>query len=280
MRGAMHFGLLVVGFVLYRTVARQRELKALRAKEAAQNSANPPQPSLPPVRIRPVVFCGPSGVGKGSLLKLLTDEFKGCFVKSVSHTTRKPREGEKNGVHYHFTEREVMLREIGEGKFVEHAMVHGNIYGTSIKSVESACLSGMIPILELDIQGAEKVHQTTLAPHFIFISPPKFDDLKDRLLERGSETQETLRTRLETAKAELARYQQCAFFDWELQNDVLVDSYRRLRGRLFLYYPHLRHVQPANRGGTSSSNTGASGPSGASPAKAAGAVRTDGGRQT
>lgn len=79
---------------------------------------------------RPVVFCGPSGVGKGTLIDLLRERFPDQFGFSVSHTTRKPREGEQNGVHYNFTTVPQMKKDIEEGKFIEHAEVHGNFYGT------------------------------------------------------------------------------------------------------------------------------------------------------
>jgi chromosomal replication initiation ATPase DnaA len=80
---------------------------------------------------RPIVFCGPSGVGKGTLIELLQKHFEeGQFGFSVSHTTRSPREGEQDGVHYHFTTVESIKKEIGEGKFIEHAEVHGRFYGT------------------------------------------------------------------------------------------------------------------------------------------------------
>mmetsp|Transcript_43659 Transcript_43659/g.92809 ORF Transcript_43659/g.92809 Transcript_43659/m.92809 type:complete len:92 (-) Transcript_43659:280-555(-) len=89
--------------------------------------AEPPE-STPP---RPVVICGPSGVGKGTLIELLQEHFPaGKFGFSVSHTTRKPREGEEDGVHYHFSTVDSMKEEIEAGKFVEYAEVHGNYYGT------------------------------------------------------------------------------------------------------------------------------------------------------
>lgn len=85
---------------------------------------------------KPIVISGPSGVGKGTLISLLMNEFQSMFGFSVSHTTRKPRELEKDGVHYHFTERSVMEKEIKDQKFLEFASVHGNLYGTSIEAVE------------------------------------------------------------------------------------------------------------------------------------------------
>lgn len=85
---------------------------------------------------KPIVISGPSGVGKGTLISMLMKEFPSMFGFSVSHTTRAPRENEINGIHYHFTERSLMEDDIKNGKFLEFASVHGNLYGTSIESVE------------------------------------------------------------------------------------------------------------------------------------------------
>jgi guanylate kinase len=91
---------------------------------------------------RPVVFCGPSGVGKGTLIDMLMKRFPNDqFGFSVSHTTRKPREGEVNGVHYHFTTVEAMKKDIADGKFIEHANVHGNYYGTRYAVKRVLCSS-------------------------------------------------------------------------------------------------------------------------------------------
>ena len=96
---------------------------------------------------RPIVISGPSGVGKGTLINMLMKEFPAMFGFSVSHTTRAPREKEENGVHYHFTNRDVMEEEIKSGKFLEFAAVHGNLYGTSIEAVEVVADAGKVYIL-------------------------------------------------------------------------------------------------------------------------------------
>lgn len=96
---------------------------------------------------RPIVISGPSGVGKGTLINMLMKEFPTMFGFSVSHTTRAPRVKEENGVHYHFTNRDVMEEEIKAGKFLEYASVHGNLYGTSIEAVEAVADSGKVYIL-------------------------------------------------------------------------------------------------------------------------------------
>lgn len=96
---------------------------------------------------RPVVISGPSGVGKGTLINMMTKDFPTMFGFSVSHTTRAPREKEQNGVHYHFTKRAVMEEEIKAGKFLEFAPVHGNLYGTSIEAVDVVADAGKVYIL-------------------------------------------------------------------------------------------------------------------------------------
>lgn len=98
---------------------------------------------------KPIVISGPSGVGKGTLISKLMEEFPSMFGFSVSHTTRAPREKEQNGVHYHFTERSKMEKEIKDGKFLEFANVHGNLYGTSVEAVEVVADSGKVCMLHL-----------------------------------------------------------------------------------------------------------------------------------
>lgn len=93
---------------------------------------------------QPVVICGPSGVGKGTLIARLMKDFPSTFGFSVSHTTRRPRHKEKSGVHYHFIERNVMEVAIQEGKFLESADVHGNLYGTSVAAVEAVADAGKV----------------------------------------------------------------------------------------------------------------------------------------
>ena len=105
------------------------------AKEGSETVADSPQP---------VVICGPSGVGKGTLIGKLMKEFPDKFGFSVSHTTRNPREKEQDGVHYHFTTRQAMEEEIEDGKFLESAEVHGNLYGTSCAAVNAVSEAGKV----------------------------------------------------------------------------------------------------------------------------------------
>lgn len=101
---------------------------------------------------RPVVVCGPSGVGKGTLLNRLMAEHPEDFGFSVSHTTRQPRAGEVDGVHYHFVKKEDMEEAITRGEFIEYARVHSNMYGTSVKGVEDVRAAGKTCLLDIDVQ--------------------------------------------------------------------------------------------------------------------------------
>lgn len=180
--------------------------------------------------IRPVVFCGPSGSGKSTLLKRLMSEFPNAFAFSVSHTTRKPRPGEENGREYHFVSREDMLNAIQQSEFLEHAEFSGNMYGTSKKSVENVLNSGRICVLDIELQGVKNLKKTNLNPIFCFIKPPSMETLEKRLRERGTETEESLQKRLETAKMELEyeKSEQNAF-DHVIVNDNLDSAYEKLK---------------------------------------------------
>jgi len=188
----------------------------------------------------PLVMCGPSGVGKGTLIEMAMKEFGDAFMKKISHTTRQPRQGEVNGVHYHFTTKEQMKKEIAEGKFIEHAEVHGNMYGTSVQSVQMIADEGAICLLEADIQGVEKIRKTLLNPSYVFIFPPKFEILKERLAARGSETAEQVEVRLETARTELKKMEAADYVDLKLINSDLDASYAKFREALLSFYPELR----------------------------------------
>ncbi|XVF56117.1 hypothetical protein PTKIN_Ptkin06aG0091400 [Pterospermum kingtungense] len=165
---------------------------------------------------KPIVISGPSGVGKGTLINMLMKEFPSVFGFSVSHTTRAPRGMEKNGVHYHFTERTVMEKDIKDGKLLEFASVHGNLYGTSIEAVEAVADSGKRCILDIDVQGAKSVRASSLDAIFIFIYPPSMRELEQRLRSRNAE-------------AELEQGKSSGIFDHILYNDNLEECYENLK---------------------------------------------------
>jgi guanylate kinase len=131
--------------------------------------------------------CGPSGVGKSTLISRLRQEFPDDFGFSVSHTTRAPRAGEENGVHYWFTTRPEMEAEVAAGKFLESASVHGNMYGTSFEAVERVSAAGRVCILDIDVQGVASCRAAKFGvDKYIFIAPPTVADLESRLRGRGA----------------------------------------------------------------------------------------------
>ena len=182
---------------------------------------------------------------QGTLLTRLLKEFPGSFAKSVSHTTRAPRAGEVNGVSYHFTSSDELLAQVAQGKFVEHAVVHGNYYGTSIASVATVMESGRLCLLEIDIQGVLAVRKVeSLKPRCIFVRPAEFCHLADRLAARGSESAETTETRLDTARAEMDFfYTHRQIFDADLINDELEATYQKLLETIQRLYPTLKLVR-------------------------------------
>lgn len=182
----------------------------------------------------PVVICGPSGVGKGTLIGKLMKEFPGQCGFSVSHTTRKPRDGEVDGVHYNFTSRAAMEADVAGGKFLESADVHGNMYGTSIAAVQKVADSGKKCILDIDVQGARLVKKSPLRAQFVFVAPPSFEELEKRLRGRGTETEAAVEKRLANARAEMEAGKDAALFDHVLVNDNLEQAYAALKELLGL----------------------------------------------
>ncbi|GAX11353.1 guanylate kinase [Fistulifera solaris] len=192
---------------------------------------------------KPVVFCGPSGVGKGTLIAKLMQHFANePFGFSVSHTTRLPREGEIDGVHYNFTTVEQMKQEIEEGKFIEYAEVHGRYYGTSIAAVDAVQKSGKICVLDIDVQGVQSVKQSSLEPLYLFIAPPSMAALEERLRGRGTETEEQMQIRLGNAAQELAYGQAEGNFDKIFVNNDLETCFAEMVQAFQEWYPHLKPV--------------------------------------
>lgn len=149
-----------------------------------------------------IVISGPSGAGKGTICKALLEKHKEIQL-SVSATTRSPREGEVDGINYHFLTKENFLQRVSENDFLEYAEVYGNYYGTPKSNVEEILDSGKDVILEIDIQGALKVKEQSEDGVFIFILPPSMEELKQRIIKRGSETPESLMTRFKSAYQEI-----------------------------------------------------------------------------
>lgn len=178
---------------------------------------------------RLIVLCGPAGVGKGTVLRRVREQHPQIWL-SVSATTRKPRPGEVDGVNYFFmTEQEFLAKE-DAGEFLETADVFGLAhYGTPVKPVVEHLEQNIPVILEIDIQGARSVKQRAgelgLDVMTVFIAPPSFEELKRRLVGRGTETPEQQAKRLETAKIELAAEPE---FDKVIVNNVVDDAANEL----------------------------------------------------
>lgn len=177
---------------------------------------------------RPVVISGPSGTGKSTLLKKLLAEFPDKFGFSVSNTTRQPRQGEQNGVDYHFTAVDQFQKMIEDEKFIEWAQFSGNYYGTSFKAVEDVAAQNKICILDIDMQGVKLVKKANMDARFLFLSPPSIDALRERLTGRGTETDESLSKRIAAAAAEM-EYAKTGAHDKIVVNDDLEKAYKEFR---------------------------------------------------
>jgi len=199
---------------------------------AVRVSAGGDSPAQAPTDRRPIVVCGPSGVGKGTLLGKLLADFPNDYGFSVSHTTRAPRPGEQDGVHYHFVPKEEMEGMIARGEFVEYARVHTNIYGTSIAAVQAVSDKGKACLLDIDVQGAEIVKRTDLNARFIFIAPPSFEELERRLRGRGTETEDKIQVRLKTARVEMDYLTKPGFFDQVIVNNDLDKAFEEFKAAL------------------------------------------------
>ena len=151
---------------------------------------------------RSFIISGPSGVGKSTVLKALMEQRKNLYF-SVSATTRSPRPGETDGVHYHFLDRDTFQQWIAEDEFLEHAEFVGNCYGTPKKYVYEAMEQGRDVILDIEVQGAAQVAAKMPEVVRIFVAPPSWAELERRLTERGTDTPEKIRGRLERAKEEV-----------------------------------------------------------------------------
>ncbi len=172
------------------------------------------------------VFTGPSGAGKGTLLSLLREQDDRLFY-SISATTRAPRPGETDGVQYYFLTKADFEEKIAQNAFLEHARYVDNYYGTLEAPVNEKLGEGYDVILEIEVQGAMQVHEKRPDAVMVFIAPPSFEELAARLRGRGTEDEEKVRKRLETAKEELKNQNK---FDYVVVNDEIDRAVREIQG--------------------------------------------------
>lgn len=173
-----------------------------------------------------LVLSGPSGAGKSSLINAISSDI-GEYYFSISTTTRKMRDGEVDGVHYYFVDKEEFKKGIKEDSFLEYAVVHGNYYGTSLKPVKKALSEGKLVLFDIDVQGNTAVNNclgdiTTS----VFITTPTLSELKKRLQNRSTDSQEVIDNRIKMSKKEVQRISE---FDYLIVNDVLSEAAAQLK---------------------------------------------------
>lgn len=184
------------------------------------------------------IICGPSGVGKGTVVSRLMEADPTLYF-SVSATTRAPRAGEEDGVHYHFLTREKFQEWIDAGDFLEHAQFVGNFYGTPRRYVDEAMDQGRDVLLDIEIQGAEQIHRKRPEAVRIYIAPPSWEELERRLTGRGTEDGEKIRSRLARGREEFAAAKD---FDYLVINDTVDHAVAEIRAIMTA-----EHCRPAER---------------------------------
>ena len=178
---------------------------------------------------RLVIISGPSGSGKTTICNQLMENSR--IRRSISYTTREPREGEKEGIDYHFTKKSEFEKLIDEDKLVEYAEYCGSLYGTPVEPIKEAIKNGKIFILAIDVKGALQVMKKISEVTSIFIMPPDDETLRQRLRERLTDSDVDINKRLERANEEL-KYSK--HYDFCVVNDQLDDAVKKIKGFLNL----------------------------------------------
>lgn len=176
-----------------------------------------------------IVLTGPSGVGKGTLLRSLLRRHPELYL-SVSVTTRSPRQGEIHGKHYYFVDRQQFEKLAAGGDLLEWAEFAGNYYGTLRRQVETHVHQGEWVVLEIELEGARQIKRTYPEALRIFILPPSVDELENRIRARGQDSEEAIARRLERAREEIAAADE---FDIQIVNDDLEKALERIEAALF-----------------------------------------------
>lgn len=167
-----------------------------------------------------IIISAPSGTGKTSIVSTLTESDSQLSL-SISHTTRRPRPNEVEGQDYYFVDRDVFQAMVNRGEFLESAEVYGNLYGTSHKWVKESLASGQDVLMEIDYQGAQQIRKAFPQAISIFILPPSYEQLEERLKQRGQDDQKTISRRLATVREEVSHLNE---FDYVVINNDLQEA--------------------------------------------------------
>jgi guanylate kinase len=173
-----------------------------------------------------IVLSGPSGVGKGTVRKAIFSQEDTKFEYSISMTTRKPREGEVDGVDYFFKSRDEFEVLIEQGKLLEYAEFVGNYYGTPVDYVRETLDAGRDVFLEIEVQGAQQVRDKFPEGLFIFLAPPSLSELQNRLVTRGTETDDLIQGRMNTARKEI---EMMNLYDYIVENDQIENAVNKIK---------------------------------------------------
>ncbi|MEC3631693.1 guanylate kinase [Bacillus velezensis] len=189
-----------------------------------------------------IVLSGPSGVGKGTVRQAIFSQEDTKFEYSISVTTRNPREGEVDGVDYFFKSREEFERMIENNKLLEWAEYVGNYYGTPVDYVEQTLQEGKDVFLEIEVQGALQVRNAFPEGLFIFLAPPSLSELKNRIVTRGTETDDLIENRMNAAKAEI---EMMDAYDYVVENDDIQTACDKINA--IVLAEHLKRERVAPR---------------------------------
>lgn len=189
-----------------------------------------------------IVLSGPSGVGKGTVRKEIFSNEDAAFEYSISVTTRKPRDGEVDGVDYFFRTKEEFEQLIATGKLLEYAQYVGNYYGTPIDYVQEMLDAGKDVFLEIEVQGAKQVREKFPEGLFIFLAPPSLSELKDRIVTRGTEAADLIENRMNEAKKEIEMME---LYDYVVENDKVELACERIQA--IVVAEHCRRDRVAKR---------------------------------
>ncbi|KAF1956152.1 guanylate kinase [Byssothecium circinans] len=193
----------------------------------------------PPPDRRPIIISGPSGVGKGTLCQKLFDTHPNTFTLSVSHTTRKSRPGEIEGVTYFFVSPSTFSSLISQDAFVEYTTFSGNYYGTSKQTIADETKKGSVVVLDIEMEGVKRMKESGISARYVFIKPPSLEMLEARLRSRSTESEEDIQNRLAQARVELEYADTPGVHDKIIVNDDLEKAYAELEE--FVYHEHVRN---------------------------------------